>query len=107
MMWYDKHMDNKLGDAFFSGGAVASERVFGQSNEIEEREIEDSFTDALGRDRTSIKKEMGEEGLKEIQRIVKKYENDPYMLNVKIQDMSDTLILEAFGRVRNGTETGK
>ena len=76
-------------------------------SETETREIEDSFEDALGRDKTSIKKEMGEEGLKEIQRIAKKYDDDPYMLNVKVQDMSDTLILTAFGRVREGSRGSK
>ena len=70
--------------------------------EIEERELSNSFEDALGRDKTSIKKEMGEEGLKEIRRNEKLYDDDPYMLNVKVQDMSDTLILTAFGRVRDG-----
>ena len=60
------------------------------------------FEDALARDNTSLKKEMGEEGLKEIRKIEKEYADDPYMLNVKIQDMSDTLILKAFGRVREG-----
>ena len=50
---------------------------------------------------------MGEEGLKEIQRIAKKYDDDPYMLNVKVQDMSDTLILTAFGRVREGSRGSK
>lgn len=60
------------------------------------------FEDALARDNVSLKKEMGEEGLKEIRKIEKEYAEDPYMLNVKIQDMSDTLILKAFGRVREG-----
>lgn len=60
------------------------------------------FEDALARDKISLKKEMGEEGLKEIQKVEKEYMDDPYMLNVKIQDMSDTLILKAFGRVREG-----
>ena len=60
------------------------------------------FEDALARDNTSLRKEMGEEGLKEIQKIEKEFADDPYMLNVKIQDMSDTLILKAFGRVREG-----
>ena len=62
------------------------------------------FEDALARDNTSLKKEMGEEGLKEIRKIEKEYADDPYMLNVKIQDMSDTLILKAFGRVREGKQ---
>ena len=62
------------------------------------------FEDALARDNTSLKKEMGEEGLKEIKKIEKEYADDPYMLNVKIQDMSDTLILKAFGRVREGKQ---
>ena len=62
------------------------------------------FEDALARDNTSLKKEMGEEGLKEIRRIEKEYADDPYMLNVKIQDMSDSLILKAFGRVREGKQ---
>ena len=70
--------------------------------ELEERELRNSFEDALGRDKTSLKKEMGEEGLKEVLKIEKKYSSDPYMLNVQIQDMSDTLILAAFGRVRDG-----
>jgi len=60
------------------------------------------FEDALARDNVSLKKEMGEEGLREIRRIEKEYADNPYMLNVKIQDMSDTLILKAFGRVREG-----
>ena len=76
----------------------------GVVEEAELREIEDAFEDALGRDETSLKKEMGAEGLKEIRRIEKKYESDPFMLNVKIQDMSDTLILTAFGRVREGAK---
>ncbi|MBR3319933.1 hypothetical protein IKG20_01365 [Candidatus Saccharibacteria bacterium] len=60
------------------------------------------FEDALARDNVSLKKEMGEEGLREIRKIEKEFADDPYMLNVKIQDMSDTLILKAFGRVREG-----
>ena len=60
------------------------------------------FEDALARDNVSLKKEMGEEGLKEIRRIESEFADDPYMLNVKVQDMSDTLILKAFGRVREG-----
>ena len=75
--------------------------------ELEERELRNSFEDALGRDKTSLKKEMGEEGLKEVLKTEKKYEDDPYMLNVKIQDMSDTLILTAFGRTRDGLERGE
>ena len=71
-------------------------------DEISERELRDSFEDALGRDKTSLKREMGEEGLKEIRRVEEEYADDPYMLNVKVQDMSDTLILTAFGRVRDG-----
>ena len=62
------------------------------------------FEDALARDNTSLKKEMGEEGLREIRKIEKEYAEDPYMLNVKIQDMSDSLILKAFGRVREGKQ---
>ena len=62
------------------------------------------FEDALARDNTSLKKEMGEEGLREIRKIEKEYADDPYMLNVKIQDMSDSLILKAFGRVREGKQ---
>ncbi|MBR2862001.1 MAG: hypothetical protein IKB97_00370 [Bacteroidaceae bacterium] len=62
----------------------------------------DEFEDALARDNVSLKKEMGEEGLREIRKIEKEFADDPYMLNVKIQDMSDTLILKAFGRVREG-----
>ena len=74
----------------------------GVVDETEARETADAFEDALGRDETSLRKEMGAEGLKEIRRIEKKYESDPFMLNVKVQDMSDTLILKAFGRVREG-----
>lgn len=62
------------------------------------------FEDALARDNTSLKKEMGEEGLKEIRKIERQFADDPYMLNVKVQDMSDTLIYRAFGRVREGSE---
>lgn len=62
------------------------------------------FEDALSRDNVSLKKEMGEEGLREIRKIEKEFAEDPYMLNVKIQDMSDTLILKAFGRVREGAK---
>ena len=62
------------------------------------------FEDALARDSISLKKEMGEEGLREIRKIEKEFADDPYMLNVKIQDMSDTLILKAFGRVREGKQ---
>ncbi|MBQ1528356.1 hypothetical protein IIZ77_01750 [Candidatus Saccharibacteria bacterium] len=62
------------------------------------------FEDALARDNTSLKKEMGEEGLKEIRKIEKQFADDPYMLNVKVQDMSDTLIYRAFGRVREGSD---
>ena len=62
------------------------------------------FEDALARDNTSLRKEMGEEGLKEIRKIEKEYADDPYMLNVKIQDMSDSLILKAFGLVREGKQ---
>ena len=62
------------------------------------------FEDALARDNTSLRKEMGEEGLKEIRKIEKECADDPYMLNVKIQDMSDSLILKAFGRVREGKQ---
>lgn len=64
----------------------------------------EEFADALARDNTSLKKEMGEEGLKEIRKIEREYADDPYMLNVKIQDMSDTLIFKAFGRVREGKQ---
>ena len=60
------------------------------------------FEDALARDNVPLKKEMGEEGLREIRKIEKEFADDPYMLNVKVQDMSDTLILKAFGRVREG-----
>ncbi len=67
--------------------------------------MDNDFADALARDNTSLKKEMGEEGLREIRRIEKEFADDPYMLNVKIQDMSDTLILKAFGRVREGSES--
>lgn len=63
------------------------------------------FADALARDNTSLKKEMGEEGLRELRKIEKEFADDPYMLNVRIQDMSDTLILKAFGRVREGSES--
>ena len=76
----------------------------GMVDEAETRETDDAFEDALGRDETSLKKEMGAEGLKEIRRIEKKYDNDPFMLNVKVQDMSDTLILTAFGRTREGAK---
>ncbi len=62
------------------------------------------FADALARDNVSLKKEMGEEGLKEIQKIEREFADDPYMLNVRVQDMSDTLILKAFGRVREGKQ---
>ena len=62
------------------------------------------FEDALARDNTSLRKEMGEEGLKKIRKIEKECADDPYMLNVKIQDMSDSLILKAFGRVREGKQ---
>ncbi len=61
------------------------------------------FEDALARDNTSLRKEMGEEGLREIRKIEREFADDPYMLNVKVQDMSDTLILKAFGRVREGS----
>ena len=83
-----------------TGGAA----VFDAEGALEER---NAFEDALGRDKTSIKKEMGEEGFLEIQRVVKEYAGDPYMLNVKVQDMSDTLILRAFGRVREGSEEAR
>ncbi|MBQ7802251.1 hypothetical protein IJ380_00025 [Candidatus Saccharibacteria bacterium] len=98
-----------MGNGIYGGqGAIFSAPVSNpELSEIESREIENSFEDALGRDKTSIKKEMGEEGLREIQRITKKYDDDPYMLNVKVQDMSDTLILTAFGRVREGSRGGK
>lgn len=76
-------------------------------SEIETREIENAFEDALGRDKTSLRKEMGEEGLREVQETVKRFGDDPYMLNVRIQDMSDTLILKAFGRVREGSGKGE
>ena len=66
--------------------------------------MNNEFEDALARDNTSLKKEMGEEGLKEIRRVQKEFADDPYMLNVKVQDMSDTLILRAFGRVREGAK---
>lgn len=76
---------------------------FDVSAQLEER---DAFEDALGRDKTALKKEMGEEGYREVVRMTVKYEDDPYMLNVKVQDMSDTLILRAFGRVREGLDGG-
>ncbi|MBR2587484.1 hypothetical protein IKE71_03905 [Candidatus Saccharibacteria bacterium] len=66
--------------------------------------MDNDFADALARDNTPLKKEMGEEGLREIRRIEKKFADDPYMLNVKVQDMSDTLILKAFSRVREGVK---
>ncbi|MBQ6130335.1 hypothetical protein IJI72_01430 [Candidatus Saccharibacteria bacterium] len=80
---------------------VEGNGVFSVEGALEEL---NAFEDALGRDKTSIRKEMGEEGLSEVQKAVEELKDDPYMLNVKIQDMSDTLILRAFGRVRNGTE---
>ncbi len=64
----------------------------------------DEFADALARDNVSLKKEMGEEGFKAVGQMEKEFEDDPYMLNVKVQDMSDTLILKAFGRVREGKQ---
>ena len=76
----------------------------GVVDETEERELEDSFEEALDRDQTRIKKEMGAEGLRAIREIEQKYASDPYMLNVKVQDMSDTLILTAFGREREGAQ---
>ena len=69
-----------------------------------ELELQNAFEDALGRDRTSLKKEMGAEGLNEIKRAERQFGDDPYMLNVRVQDMSDTLILRAFGRVREGSD---
>ena len=89
------------------GGVDTSNSRADAVDAITELELRDSFEDALRRDATSIKKEMGREGLKEIRRNVKRYENDPYMLNVRVQDMSDTLILRAFGRVREGAKGGK
>ncbi len=76
----------------------------GVVSEEENREVDNAFEEALGRDKTQIKKEMGEEGLKELERVLNEYEDDPYMLSVKVQDMSDTLIYGAFGRLRNGFE---
>ena len=64
------------------------------------------FEDALERDEISLKKEMGVEGLKEIRKVERDYENDPYQLNVKVQDMSDTLIYRAFGRIRDNSTKG-
>lgn len=75
--------------------------VFDMEQALEEQ---NAFEDALGRDKVSLKKEMGEEGFSEMKSVLEKYGDDPYMLNVKVQDMSDTLILRAFGRVRNGLE---
>ena len=62
-----------------------------------------SFEEALERDNTSLKKEMGAEGAREIKKIEKEFSDDPYMLNVKAQDMSDTLIFRAFGRIRDNS----
>jgi len=61
------------------------------------------FEDALERDGVSLKKEMGAEGLKEIQKVERDFGDDPYQLNVKVQDMSDTLIYRAFGRIRDNS----
>ena len=66
-----------------------------------------NFEDALARDRTSLKKEMGAEGLKEIRKVEAEFADDPYMLNVKLQDMSDTLIFRAFGRIRDNSPRSK
>ena len=69
--------------------------------EIEERELSNSFEDALGRDKTSIKKEMGEEGLKEIRRIEKLYDDDLFIELVPHARAMDSMILELCLQVLN------
>ena len=90
-------MQNEDGKVVWGGGVAVNVGNFineiKDPNAIEELELNDAFKEALGRDNASIKKEMGVEGFKELNKVVKKYENDPYLLNVKVQDMSDTLIL--------------
>lgn len=46
--------------------------------------------------------DLGKEEYLEVRKAVDELADDPYVLNVKAQDMSDTLILKAFGRVRDG-----
>ena len=68
---------------------------------IEEREIQDSFQEALEKDNSSRRKEIDEETYKAVKKIEAKFGDDPYMLAIKVQDMRDTTILNLFGRVRD------
>lgn len=83
-----------------------AERVLTNTTADAETESTKDFETALARDQASLKKEMGKEGFLEAKRVLKKLAEDPYMLNVKVQDMSDTLIWRLFGRVRDGSEKG-
>lgn len=97
-------MDNSLdGSERFASKDGERTAVFGGVTEENSGvEIGTDFAEALDRDETELKKEMGKEGYLEVQKAVLGLADDPYMLNVKVQDMSDTLILRAFGRVRDG-----
>ena len=69
-----------------------------------EAESAKDFDSALARDQAPLRKEMGKEGFLEVKRVLKDLAGDPYMLNVRVQYMSDTLIWRLFSRVRDGSE---
>ena len=72
-----------------------------EAGSIEERELQDAFSEALEKDGSSRKKEINQETFLEVKRVQEKYKDDPYMLAVRVQDMRDTAILKLFGRVRD------
>ncbi len=72
-----------------------------EAGSIEEREVQDAFSEALEKDDSSRKKEIDQETYLEVKKIQDKYKDDPYMLAVRVQDMRDTTILKLFGRVRD------
>ena len=83
----------------FSGGVEAGS--------IEEREIQDAFSEALEKDDSSRKKAIDKQTYLEVKKIQDKYKDDPYRLAVKAQDMRDTTILKLFGRVRDNFQRGR
>ena len=78
-----------------------------EAGSIEERELQDTFLEALEKDDSSRRKEIDQETYLEVKKIQDKYKDDPYMLAIKVQDMRDTTILKLFGRVRDNVQGGK
>ncbi len=75
-----------------------------EAGSVEEREIQDAFSEALDKDNSSRNKEIDKETYLEVKKIQDKYKDDPYMLAVRVQDMRDTTILKLFGRVRDNVK---